>query len=171
MLSDCYEMLGPCLRPEGNMGIFVLVGGLHHGSVAPSVDQAALLVSESAVLLGPSGGCLPGAQLLEPMACSSRSVPPYSFHRERRSSTTSASHCLPLFLSTVFLQPFLQSPQHCPGASLPCVSTAKPGFEFPAVCLCVGLLVRGQRGGIKVMGTGPVLVGLAAWVPWCPGLE
>ena len=66
---------------------------------------------------------------------------------------------------------FLQSPQHCPGASLPCVSTAKPGFEFPAVCLCVGLLVRGQRGGIKVMGTGPVLVGLAAWVLWCPDLE
>ena len=120
MLSDCCEMLGPCLHPEGNMGIFVLVGGLHHGSVAPSVDQAALLVSESAVLLGPSGGCLPGAQLLEPVACSSRSVPPYSFHRERRSSTTSASHCLPLFLSTVFLQSFLQSPQHCPGASLPC---------------------------------------------------
>ena len=50
----------------------------------------------------------------------------------------------------------------CPGASLPCLSTAEPGVEFPAVRLCEGLLVRGQRRGVKVMGTGPVLVGLAA---------
>ena len=57
---------------------------------------------------------------------------------------------------------FLQSSQHCPGASLPCLSTAEPGVEFPAVRLCEGLLVRGQRRGVKVMGTGPVLVGLAA---------
>ena len=122
MLRDCCEMLGPCLRPEGNVGIFLLVGGLHHGSVASAVDRAALLVSESAVLLGPSRGCLPGAQLLEPMACRSGSVPPCSFHREPRSSTTSASHCLPLcpfysLPSTVQGPAFPVSPQQSQGLS------------------------------------------------------
>lgn len=120
-------MLWPCLHAEGNMGIFVLVGGLHHGSGVPSLDQAALLVSESAVLLGPSCGCLPGAQFLEPMACRSGSVPPCSLHGEPRSSTTSASHCLPLcpfysLPSTVQGPPFPVCPQQSQGlSSLLCV--------------------------------------------------
>ena len=60
---------------------------------------------------------------------------------------------------------FPQSPQHCPGASLPCLSTAEPRFECPAACLCVGLIGQRMARGNQVMGTGPVAVGLVTWVP------
>lgn len=49
---QCCEVLGSCLDPAENADISVLVGGPHHGPVVPCVGCAAVLVSESVVLLG-----------------------------------------------------------------------------------------------------------------------
>lgn len=153
------------MHPEGSVGISVLLGGLYHSPAVPSVGQATL-VSGSTVLPGPapgprfslvqSRGCLPGGQLLEPMACRSGSVPSRSLHGEPRSGTTLANHCL-------HLCPFHSLPSAVQGPPFPVSPQQSQGLSA-LLRVCVwDSLVRGRQGEIKRWG-------LALWPwDWSPG--
>ena len=99
------------------------------------------------------------------MVCCSGSNPSCLLHSEPRSGTTLAN-------CSLHLSPFHSLPSTVQGPPFAVCPQQSHGLSSSSVCLCVGLIGQRTEREIKVMGTGPVLMGPQSLGSerWFPGL-